>query len=215
MATPVHQPVWTSTRQHQAQWTQEHRAQSQEGCAEMEPEGDERKSFASDIKHGAQRRGYPGAQNWNSGLKMSTKRTGGHAEGATRTANVQERQAHGDRRASRATMAATTGWRTQPRNGEGRARPAFASAVGTSTRPWRAQSDDATSATAAPQEEKVRRPVRTGQSGTRPDTTRAEQTTSPSEQISPSLRKDRTETTTPETPRRKKSGKTLKEALRS
>ena len=112
------------------------------------------------MKQGAQTHGWPGVQNWNSGAKMSTKRTGGHPGRATWVRKVQERHRQGVRRASPATTSATAGWRSQPAKG----------AKGSVDRTVTARAETAG---------KERGATRSGQSGNGPRTAK-ERTTSPS-----------------------------------
>ena len=83
MKTEVHIPQWRPKNRQPEQEVQEQCRHEQAGWKGIVPTGEERKDEAAAIKQGAQIHGWPGVQNWNSGAKMSTKRTGGHPGRAT------------------------------------------------------------------------------------------------------------------------------------
>ena len=114
LKTPVHQPVWARKENTQTQYTQEQRSQEQTGWVATSPTEEERKEAAIAMKQGGHTKGYPGAQNWKEGPKMSTKRTGGQPSLVTRCRNAQEAQGHGVIRTSLANTATTEGCRAHP-----------------------------------------------------------------------------------------------------
>jgi RNase H-like domain found in reverse transcriptase/Reverse transcriptase (RNA-dependent DNA polymerase)/Integrase zinc binding domain/gag-polyprotein putative aspartyl protease len=177
LETPVHKPVWTLKR-NQTQYMQEQREQRQSEWVATAPTGEERKEDAIAIKQGAQTKGYPGAQNWNDGPKMSTNRTDGHPGLATRFRKAQDRQRHRVIRASLSNTSTTDGWRSQPSKSD--RGPLCAVSFERRTeglncgRPTLQPVERATPA-------KVRSPVRGGHTGTHSESTAVEKTDSASE----------------------------------